>query len=266
MINKNSFPEQNKFGISIEDSGYALLDSTWYRENECSPFSRLYFIKGGSGYLKKDGKTIPIKGGFVYIVPAECQFSYGCESLEKLYFHISVLTSEKYELLAGIKEIYCLPFSQQEFDNLYECYFSEDYARLLELKSTLYSSVSEFLSLTHFFGVPIKRYSETVEKAMKYIQHNPLISLRAKDISDALFISESKLRKAFKDETGTAVGTYSDTIVFNMAKRMLVENRLSVKDISRVLGFCDQFYFSRSFKSRFGKTPLQYRRDNIRTL
>ena len=71
MINKNSFPEQNKFGISIEDSGYALLDSTWYRENECSPFSRLYFIKGGSGYLKKDGKTIPIKGGFVYLVPAE---------------------------------------------------------------------------------------------------------------------------------------------------------------------------------------------------
>lgn len=261
MNEKKACPEKNTLDMEIIESGYTILDERWHYENECNPFSRLYFVKRGSGYLREGEKEIRLSGGYVYLIPADCEFSYGCSELEKIFFHISLTTAEKYELFSGLKKIYSLPFSKAETDELFECYFSDNYMDFLRLKAILYRTAARFSKEYNFPPEPIKKYSETVEKTMRFIQENVRINLSVKEVSKELFISESKIRKAFFDETGRTVGTYIDDLVFAESKKRLVRENTPIKDISRELGFCDQFYFSRSFKKHSGRTPSEYRND-----
>ena len=263
MNEKKIAPEKNTLDMEIIESGYTILDERWNRENECNPFSRLYFVKRGNGYLREGEKEIMLSGGYVYLIPADCEFSYGCSELEKIYFHISLTTAEKYELFSGLKKVYSLPFSNTEFEELFKCYFSEDYMDFLKLKAILYNVAAALSKEYGFSPKPIKKYSETVEKTMRFIQENVRINLSVKDVSKELFISESKIRKAFSEETGRTIGSYIDDLVFAQAKKRLVRERTPIKEISRELGFCDQFYFSRSFKKRLGKTPSDYRNENL---
>lgn len=261
MIENMKNDELNMFEIEIGSSRHVFLDERWKCSNACDSFSRLYYIRSGKGFLKYNGKTVEMKGGNVYLIPANCEFSYGCESLEKLYFHISILTVEKYDLLSGVNRICELPFSKQEFSKLLDCYVSDNYFDFLTLKMIIYKTVIDCCKKYGFKKVLVKEYSETVERIMTYIQKNAKINLSVSKISKSLFISESKIRKIFKEETGVTVGRYVDDLIFLKAKRLLGQKEYSIRDISLKLGFCDQFYFSRRFKEKYGKTPSEYRKE-----
>lgn len=261
MIEKMRNAEIKMFEMEIGSSGYMFLDEQWKCSNACDSFSRLYYIRNGKGFLKYKGKTVEMKGGNVYLIPANCEFSYGCESIEKLYFHISILTVEKYDLLSGVNRICELPFSEQEFSQLLECYASDNYFDFVKLKMILYKTVLDCCEQYGFKKVLVKEYSETVERIMTYIQHNAKINLSVSEISRSLFLSESKVRKIFKDETGITVGRYVDDQIFLKAKSLLRQKENTIRDISLELGFCDQFYFSRRFKEKYGKTPSEYKKE-----
>ena len=49
----------------------------------------------------------------------------------------------------------------------------------------------------------------------------------------------------------------------NKAGRMLLTSELSVKEIASMVGFEDQFHFSRNFKKHFGYSPSEYRNMHI---
>lgn len=87
------------------------------------------------------------------------------------------------------------------------------------------------------------------------------LNLSLQEISDALFVSASKIRTDFKKEMGVTIGKYKEDLVFLKAKNLLGMKNVSLKDISDTLGFCDRFYFSRRFKERYKKTPSQYRKE-----
>ena len=253
--------EHRRLEIEIEYDGQAILDSRWHADSECSPFSRLYYIKNGNGWLKCGNDVINMTAGNVYLIPAECRFSYGCTALEKMFFHISVITAEQYDLLSGLKKIYCAPFLPEDYKQLERCYFSKNYTDFLGLKTVIYKTVLQFAEDALLKNGDIRRYSELVEKSMRYIQNNPRINLTAKELAGKMFVSESKLRNAFRAETGMTLGKYIDGIVFRRAKMLLAKKKLSMEEISRELGFCDRFYFSRRFKQRVGKTPSDYRNE-----
>ncbi|MBQ8526064.1 MAG: helix-turn-helix transcriptional regulator [Clostridia bacterium] len=254
------------FEINIIDGHYIVLDSWWNRKNACDPFSRLYYIKSGVGYLKYGDNTVTLKPGFVYIVPADLTFDYRCDEgdvLEKLYFHISVMSVENYEIFSGINKICALPMEKVGCEDIFDEFENETYAGMLKLKMMLYKTICGFIEEYGFEFMPLNKYSALVKSVMEYVKANTRITLTIGEISRDLFVSESKLRNTFKNETGITLGSYIDDMVFYRAKRMLVNKKYSMGDISSALGFCDQFYFSRRFREKNGVTPSYYRRKNL---
>lgn len=249
------------FEIEIDHGDYAMLDSSWKSEKVIDPFSRLYYVKDGSGYLIYRNERIELKPGQVYLIPAECEFDYSCDDyLEKIFFHIYINTLERYDLLSNVKKICIIPFELAEFEELKKCLETDDYLRLIKLKLIIYETIYKMSEKYNFRTVPIKQYSEGVKKAMEYIHRHTRISLSTEIVSEKLFISKSKLRKDFKKETGVSIGKYIDDMVFFKAKRLLNKGFLSINEISQKLGFCDQFYFSRRFKERYNQPPSEYRK------
>jgi two-component system response regulator YesN len=108
--------------------------------------------------------------------------------------------------------------------------------------------------------IHLKHNSPLVERAIAYIQSHLRINLTISEISSHLFVSESKLRATFLAETGTTIGQYIDKQVLAQAKQLLATQRRSISEISAMLGFCDQFYFSRCFTKRFSLSPQKFRK------
>lgn len=263
MLNIDAFQRTMPVISSLVD-GYAELDSEWCGQNIKSPFSRLYYIKNGNAYITHKNTTIKMSSGNVYLIPAETVFSYkGCDKLlEKRFFHISIPTPEYVDLLSAFPGIYSLPIKSVHAENIFCEKQRDTYLYLLELKSIIYNTIVEFFLKYSFKKILINDYSSEVKKAIYYIQNNLNANLTLNDISDNSFISQSNLRKKFKEETGFTIGQYIDNLIFAKAKHLLLHSNISIKEISEALGFTEQFYFSRRFKEKNGITPSQYRKNN----
>lgn len=251
-----------KTEIEIQRALFVSLDENWGFHSNGAAHSRLYFVSGGKGFLKTKTQNIELTAGNVYFIPPNCEFSCGCEHLEKIFFHINISTIEKYDLFFNIEKIYSLPFCAESFTLLKDLLASESYFDMIRMKMLLLKTLLDFSSAYSFSDISVKKYSHLVETVISYIEENLSINLTVYDISKALFISESKIRNVFKKEMNMPIGKYIDDMVFIKARQMLSNSAYTIAAASSELGFCDQFYFSRRFKEKFDYTPSHFRKVN----
>ncbi|AEJ61594.1 two component transcriptional regulator, AraC family [Spirochaeta thermophila DSM 6578] len=73
-------------------------------------------------------------------------------------------------------------------------------------------------------------------------------------------MSESYLRKLFREYKGTSFKDYLTSLRIEEAKRLLsLTPHLPIKAVAASVGFKDEFYFSRVFRERTGISPTAYR-------
>lgn len=78
-------------------------------------------------------------------------------------------------------------------------------------------------------------------------------------LADALNLSASYLGDLLKKETGLNAQEHIHQALINQAKNILLNSDKSVSEIAYYLGFEYPQYFSRLFKQKTGKTPIEYR-------
>lgn len=268
QINIKKQPDLNKFSLDMLCSSYVSVGIDWNCENVINAFSRLYYIESGCGKIVFNGREFELTPGNVYFIPAGTCFSYHCTdetAMKKLYFHLSLISpKDHYDLFSNIeKGVYSISFQEANSCNIFDIYTKDDYTNLLTLKSMIYNTIVAFYAKYNWDNTEIKQYSQQILNVMKYVQEHLSVSLTVKEIAEALFLSEGTVSKKFKSETGLTIGTYIDNLIFTKANQLLLNKHLSIRDISTELGFCDQFYFSRRFKEKFGRSPQQYRKEEI---
>jgi AraC-like DNA-binding protein len=83
-----------------------------------------------------------------------------------------------------------------------------------------------------------------------------------KDIANRVNLSPSYLSDLLKRETGLNAQDHIHYFVIEQAKNILLQTNQSVSEIAYSLGFEYPQYFSRLFKQKTGKTPLEFRSNN----
>ena len=107
------------------------------------------------------------------------------------------------------------------------------------------------------------RNKELIEKVKLYISSNiahELISLNT--IADVMHISPNYLSRIFKEETSMYFIDYLIEARLEMSKDLLLCSDMSIESIAEAAGYNSLLYYNRKFKSRYGKTPKQYRTEN----
>jgi two-component system response regulator YesN len=93
-----------------------------------------------------------------------------------------------------------------------------------------------------------------------YIRENFRRDIRLKEISEKLGVSTDYLSKAFKKHSGETPLKQIIKLRMNEAKQLLSSNPgLDVRTVGELVGYEDQFYFSRMFKIHVGLYPSEYR-------
>ncbi|MBC9929117.1 helix-turn-helix transcriptional regulator [Chitinophaga qingshengii] len=79
-------------------------------------------------------------------------------------------------------------------------------------------------------------------------------------IADRVFVHPIYLARAFKEKEGMTVGGYQLKMKVEKAMALLFTTRLPVTDIAFTAGFSDTSHLIRVFRTYYGSTPLQFRR------
>lgn len=240
--------------------GSARLDSSWQGKVICSPISRLYFVKTGSFFLKINGERIELVGGNWYLIPSGSSYEYGCENkTEQLFFHFNLFDTEKIDLFGKHFSSLTLKENLKEADEITEFLKDDTDISAFCVKNTILKILLKIVK-EYEINLSESDFSPCVIKAINYINKNLSENLTIKNIADAIFVSESTLTKHMRKELGTTVNGYIDDLILTRAAQMIAEGRYSLSTISNRFGFCDQFYFSRKFKAKFGLTPSEYKK------
>jgi AraC-like DNA-binding protein len=90
--------------------------------------------------------------------------------------------------------------------------------------------------------------------------HEDISSIKPEDIAKSMHMSYSKFRKIFKEYTGFAPSQYIQEVKITLAKEMLTNTAMSIKEIAFELGYDNSDYFFTVFRKMTGITPLSYRK------
>jgi len=106
---------------------------------------------------------------------------------------------------------------------------------------------------------------EFVTKIADYIAEHITENLSLATVASAFGISSWYLSHIFKDVLNVNFSSYVNEKKFESATDMLANNpELSVADIAQKIGYYNMSYFIQQFKKKYGMTPLQYRKSNIK--
>lgn len=105
-----------------------------------------------------------------------------------------------------------------------------------------------------------RQYSPEINKCINYIEQNLHSKITLKDMSGELHICISQISRKFKDETGESIVDFCNRQRIIEARKLLEYSEKSLLEISTILAFSSQSYFSALFKKYTGKSPLEYKR------
>lgn len=94
-----------------------------------------------------------------------------------------------------------------------------------------------------------------VNDIFRYIHANFQRRITLSDIARSCNGNEQHLNRLFKKSSGKTIMNYINHIRIETAGRMLRSENYTVKEVSRLVGYDDEFYFSRVFKKITGISP-----------
>lgn len=102
------------------------------------------------------------------------------------------------------------------------------------------------------------KLDKNIELAQKYVLEHYQEKITLGQVADALNISQGHLSSSFKKHTGMKFSDYVTEVKIEKAKELIETYQYMMYEISDMLGFDTQYYFSTVFKKITGYTPKEY--------
>ncbi|MBE6023158.1 MAG: response regulator [Cellulosilyticum sp.] len=102
---------------------------------------------------------------------------------------------------------------------------------------------------------------QKIQKAITYIHENYSKDLNMAVVSNYISMNYSLFSVVFKQYTGMNFVNYLKKIRFDEAKRLLTSTDKKIIEISEMIGYENEKHFMKVFKSNFGVSPTEYRKN-----
>jgi two-component system response regulator YesN len=121
---------------------------------------------------------------------------------------------------------------------------------LVEIMNDLTDYVFRFTDVKHV---------DIIRRSVDYIRRNYAKKITLEDVASYVYLSPSYFSKVFKDEMDMNFNAYLNKVRIDKAKQLLMNDSIRLVDVSGLVGFEDQSYFSKVFKKLTGVTPGRYK-------
>ena len=179
-------------------------DTSWNFPNTRSPFNRIYFMMDGEAYLENEEERVELLPGNVYLVPAECRYSYVCPStMQKFYIHFTLELLPGVDLFSHLGRVRGLPYEWDFLEDILRAVQKESVGGLLYLKAVFSRLVYDFFEqgaggdayLDSFRGFYRQR------AVLDHLETHLSAGLRIRDLADAMDMPVHQLSRSFQQDT-----------------------------------------------------------------
>ena len=272
--------------LQMLNVGLARHNGDWNWQQVNSPFTRIYLVTEGEARLHLPSKTVELRAGRLYIVPAYTVHSYECQGV---FVHYYLHVYEGYKNETNVFETFDFPVEVEAgetdyllFDEMCRSYPEAslpesnpqaydnttsftDYAKRynalsigqkMRLRGTMLMLFSKFMQL----ATPrVWTSDERMTRVLAYIQKHLYDNIDVRALADIACVNGCYLIRLFKREVGLSPLRYINQKKVEKAQLLLLTADMPVKEIAYELGFFDLSYFIRLFKKKVGVTPQEYR-------
>lgn len=137
--------------------------------------------------------------------------------------------------------------------------FCERFRTLQDLKNWTYAGMAELRRICEIKS-SLNQYSGPVRDIIGYVKQNYTQKISLEQVSSLVHLNKSYVSVLFKKETGEKFSDFLLRVRLEESRRLLGATRKSIQEIAGMAGFPDAAYFSRAFKERYGKSPMEYRK------
>ena len=222
------------------------------------------YITRGKGHVSIDGECFsPVAGDTYFLTQGSDQFYYSDKKdpWEKIWVNVSgelVMTLAK---MYGIDRIHHFPnLDTSDLLLKFQYYAShpdvENYAeKCISLLTAL------FVRMSNHVYKPQQAPPSPIQKILDYINRHETDVIRIEQLAQICEKSPSQTERLFRAEFGIPPYRYILNRKIEIAKQLLRETGMSIREISGYLSFEDEFYFSGLFRRKVGVSPSEYRRN-----
>jgi AraC-like DNA-binding protein len=232
------------------------------------PEFQIVYISRGQGVFGAEGKTYRVEpGSMLFLLPGMKHFYK--PDLETGWrehwagFNGGYFTRLVEEGILSRKQVFFTPGLRDSILNTFNQIIEEVRAQrpLFQLKacSGIISLISEMLASERRQEQP-NYYKEIVEKAKCLMEANAYGTVDLPNIAEQTGVSTSRLNEIFKTYTAMTPYQYFIHIKIHKAENILEQENISIKEAAFKLGFEDQYYFSRLFRSKTGMSPTEWKK------
>ncbi|MBN2853555.1 MAG: PocR ligand-binding domain-containing protein [Clostridia bacterium] len=109
------------------------------------------------------------------------------------------------------------------------------------------------------FDLQDVKHIDAIYKSIEYIKRNYMKKVTLDEVSHNSSLSPTYFSRIFKKEMNCSFNHYLNRVRIEMSKKLLLDEAIPLVDISIIVGFEDQSYYSKVFKKMTGITPGKYR-------
>lgn len=233
--------------LNIRTLGYQACPSLHSFGYADTDFYLIHHVLSGSGTFVKNGDAHTVSAGEAFIIKPGNTYTYTADEFnpwEYVWFSFNGEIASMFENIGDI-----IPSNRDIVLDMLE---------VSELKNTqtefLTGKLYEFISSV-FESAPAE--SNHVKKASDYIKANCTHKLYVSDIANAMNLSSRYLSRIFKEEKGLSMQEYILKYKLKKAKTLLSQG-FNVSETAQMVGYEDQFIFSKIFKKHIGISPSKY--------
>jgi AraC-like DNA-binding protein len=254
--------------IYVTDMGYYPKAASHYVERkDGSTENIIFYCSGGSGWYETTNGYFLVHPNEFFILPSNQKHVYGANPADpwSIYW---IMFSGKFCEDFILKDPFKHCFKPntilhpQKFLDQYEDMFNALSAGYT-INNLLFANVNLWSALLQIVSWKIeknKKLNDTpVEKIISFMKNNLSKKITINEIARMVSFSPSRVHTLFKLQTGYSPLDYFLHVKIQCACDYLNNTDLRIKEIAALVGYDDQYLFTRIFTKIMGQSPRNYR-------
>ncbi|WP_242773461.1 AraC family transcriptional regulator [Brevibacillus parabrevis] len=229
----------------------------------------LFVFKSGKGRIYTESFSAAFSTDSVFLLPPAAVYQFESMDDGRIeyfriafgVFHIEDGKAEPYSqpLFPDRQELRVYPQSQwnELLAQLYVGHASrhgiEAYRQQLQ-----FQEVIAFLLEHNMGGDQLQGPTQAVEQAIQYMRTSFQDPITVVQLARMANVPSWQFTSIFKELTGKNPLDYLTELRINCAKELLIRTESPLREIAELVGFTDEYYFSRRFRHMTGFSPRQY--------
>jgi AraC-like DNA-binding protein len=256
---------ERDIGLWVDRIGSKNTSEKPSRLRQLGQYGAVYIEKGQGYLINSKMARFSIKpGDLILLFPNEASAYYPIQTWNEKWIVWNGPDAYKIEELGYLDKSQQVIHDNfgvfyQTFDSLSRIINQENRAAILERANIILNMILNLYKMSEKTSRN-KDQDNAIEDAIVFLQKDFDKKIPISELAESFNLSDTHFRRLFRNYTGRSPREFVTSLRISKAKELLLQNK-RIKEIAKIVGYEDVFYFMRVFKTVTGLSPGRWQKN-----